>query len=67
MIEHNGVILNTSEATLVYEEEKLDLSKNEYRILMTLLEHKNQVVSREMLMEKLWATDSFVRRKHADR
>ena len=60
VIEHNGVILNTSEATLVYEEEKLDLSKNEYRILLTLLEHKNQVVSREMLMEKLWATDSFV-------
>ena len=60
VIEHNGVILNTSEATLVYEEEKLDLSKNEYRILLTLLEDKNQVVSREMLMEKLWATDSFV-------
>lgn len=36
------------------------MSKNEYRILLSLLESKGQVVSRERLMEKLWETDSFV-------
>ena len=36
------------------------MSKNEYRILLSLMESKGQVVSRERLMEKLWETDSFV-------
>ena len=33
---------------------------DEYRIILTLLERTGSVVSRETLMEKLWATDSFV-------
>ena len=40
--------------------EKLPLSKNEYRILCTLLKEKGKIVSREKLMEALWQTDSFV-------
>lgn len=60
IMEHCGVILNLADATLLYEGETLELSKNEYRIILTLLEHTGSVVSRETLMEKLWATDSFV-------
>ena len=40
--------------------ETIPLSKNEYRILLTLMQNKGKVVSREKLMEALWATDSFV-------
>lgn len=60
IMEHNGVILNLADASLLYGSETLDLSKNEYRIVLTLLERTGSVVSRETLMEKLWATDSFV-------
>ncbi len=60
MIEHRGVILNTSDCTLYYNGERIELSKNEYRILSTLMESKGRVVSRERLMERLWETDSFV-------
>ena len=60
IMEHCGVILNLADATLLYEGETLELSKNEYRIMLTLLERTGSVVSRETLMEKLWATDSFV-------
>ncbi len=60
IMEHCGVILNLADATLLYEGETLELSKNEYRIILTLLECTGSVVSRETLMEKLWATDSFV-------
>lgn len=60
IMEHNGVILNLADASLLYGEKTLDLSKNEYRIVLTLLERTGSVVSRETLMEKLWATDSFV-------
>ena len=52
--------MNLADATLLYEGETLELSKNEYRIILTLLERTGSVVSRETLMEKLWATDSFV-------
>ena len=60
IMEHCGVILNLADATLLYEGETLELSKSEYRIILTLLERTGSVVSRETLMEKLWATDSFV-------
>ena len=40
--------------------EKLELSRNEYRILLTLLQNKGKTVSREKLMEALWQTDAFV-------
>lgn len=60
IMEHCGVILNLADATLLYEGETLELSKNEYCIILTLLERTGSVVSRETLMEKLWATDSFV-------
>lgn len=46
--------------TLQYEGNAIDLTKNEYRILLCLMERKGQVVSRELLMQRLWETDSFV-------
>lgn len=60
ILEHRGAMLNTGEGTLTYKEEKIPLTKNEYRILLTLMENKGKVVSRERLMERLWETDSFV-------
>ena len=59
-LEHRGAVLNTQDATLLYEGKKIDLTRNEYRILQTLLEQKGRIVSRERLMEKLWESDSFV-------
>ena len=60
VIEHCGAILNTGDNTLTYKEEKIDLTKNEYRILLSLMENRGKVVSREKLMERLWETDLFV-------
>ena len=59
-LEHNGAVLNTGDATLRYRDSTVELTKNEYRILRTLLESKGRVVSRERLMERLWETDSYV-------
>lgn len=58
--EHRGALLNTGDNSLTYHNEKVSLSKNEYRILLTLMENKGKVVSREKLMAALWETDSFV-------
>ncbi|MBO5165633.1 MAG: response regulator transcription factor [Lachnospiraceae bacterium] len=60
VLEHRGAILNTGDSTLTYRETKLELSKNEYRILFALMESKGKVISREKLMEKLWESESFV-------
>ncbi len=60
VIEHRGALLHTGDTTLTYQNEKIPLTKNEYRILLSLLENKGKVVSRERLMEQLWETDSFV-------
>lgn len=60
VLEHAGAILNTGDNTLTYGEEHIALTKNEYRILLTLMQNKGKIVSREKLMEALWQTDSFV-------
>ncbi len=60
LLEHRGAILSTGEQVLTYAGERIDLTKNEYRILLCLMENKTRVVSRERLMERLWETDSFV-------
>ena len=60
VLEHAGAILNTGDSTLTFGGERIELSKNEYRILLTLMQNKGKIVSREKLMEALWQTDSFV-------
>lgn len=59
-LEHKGAVLNTGDASLTYQGEKIDLTKNEFKILQILLERKGAVVSRDDIMVRLWETDSFV-------
>ena len=49
-----------NDTTLTYNGERIELTKNDFRILQTLLENKGKVVSRDTLMTKLWQMDSYV-------
>jgi len=60
VIEHKGVILNLSDATLTYKNQKIELTKNDYRILQLLMENIGRVVSREEIMQRLWESDDFI-------
>lgn len=60
IMEHKGAVLNISDASFIYKDSLIELTKNDYKILLTLMEHRGSIVSRETLMEKLWETDSFV-------
>ncbi|AGK52844.1 response regulator transcription factor [Bacillus sp. 1NLA3E] len=60
LLEHRGAILNTSDATLTFNGQKIDLTKNDQKILHVLLENKGKAVSRDALMTRLWETDSFI-------
>ena len=58
--EHRGARLYADDQKLTYEGQTVELTKNEYRILLCLMESAGKVVSREKLMQRLWETDSFV-------
>lgn len=60
VIEHRGAFLDTGDNSLTYRGERIPLTKNEYRILLCLMENREKTVSREKLMEKLWESDAFV-------
>lgn len=60
IFEHRGVILNLSDTSVYYEGHKVELTKNEFKILQILMEQKGSVVSRDRLMTRLWETDSYV-------
>lgn len=60
VLEHRGARLNTGDQSLTFQEQRISLTRNEYRILLCLMENRGKTVSREKLMQRLWETDSFV-------
>lgn len=60
VMEHGGVILNLADMSLLYEGKRIELSKNEFRILQLLYERAGKTVSREDIMKRLWDNESFV-------
>jgi Response regulators consisting of a CheY-like receiver domain and a winged-helix DNA-binding domain len=60
LISHGNGVLNLSQGLFTYEEKSVSLTKNELRILQTLMEAGGAVVSRDQIMQKLWETDCFV-------
>jgi DNA-binding response OmpR family regulator len=60
ILEHKGIILNLNDFTLSYRDKSIELTKNEFRILETLLVNKGKIISRDTLMMKLWQDDNYV-------
>lgn len=60
LCEHKGVILNLSDMSLSWQGERIELSKNEFKILQILFEHAGEAVARESIMKKLWDDECFV-------
>ncbi len=60
MLEHRGAWLNLNDGSLAYQNRRMELTKNEFRILQTLLESKGKIVSRDTLMTRLWQADCYV-------
>lgn len=60
LLEHKGMIFDSSRGIVTYEGIQVELTKNEMGILKALLEQKGKIVTREKLMERLWESDSFI-------
>ena len=60
IMEWNGAILNLADATVLYQDQKQELTKNEFKILQMLLENTGKIVSRESIMTRLWDSNEFI-------
>lgn len=60
IMECRGLILDLTDATLLVNGRKLELTKNEFKILQLLFENAGQTVYREAIMKRLWDSDCFV-------
>lgn len=59
-LSHDGLVLDLGGSLASFDGQSTELTKNEMRILQTLLENKGSIVSRDTLMLKLWQVDSYV-------
>ena len=58
--ECGGAVLNLNDTTLNWNDQKIELTRNEFRILKTLMENRGKIVSRDTLMTRLWEDDCYV-------
>lgn len=59
-VEFCGATLCLGDNCVRTEQGQIELTKNEFRILQTLLENRGKIVSREELMTRLWQSDLYV-------
>ncbi|CAM4273248.1 response regulator transcription factor [Bacillus albus] len=60
MLSYMDFHLNLSNASVMYKDQVIELTKNEVKILSYLINNKGNIVKREFLMEHLWKSDYFV-------
>ncbi len=60
VMEFSGAVLNLNDGSVSYNGSRIELTKNEFRILRVLLENKGRIVSRDTLMTSLWQDDCYV-------
>lgn len=60
VLEHKGLRFFPEETRVVFNDHEVELTRNESKILMLLLQQKNKIVSRDEMMNYLWKTDYYV-------
>ncbi len=60
VMEYKGMLLDLTDASLLVKKQKLELTKNEFKILQLLFENAGRTVTREAIMKRLWDNDCFV-------
>ncbi|WP_454054210.1 response regulator [Clostridium sp. Marseille-Q7071] len=59
-ISYKNVMLDIEKGILIYKDEKLELTKNELKILVVLMKNQRKIISRDKLMMSLWENDEFI-------
>lgn len=59
-------ILDNSKRAIINNSEIFNLTEKEFNILTLLIENKNNVVSRESILEKIWGTNEIIETRAID-
>lgn len=60
VVKFNDLTIETANRIVHRGDKTIDLTKREYNLLMTLIDNKNNVVSREQLLNKIWSPESNI-------
>lgn len=60
ILSYNGLILNISKSIAEKDNKRIELSKNELKILHFLILNKGKIVSRDNIINYLWESESFI-------
>lgn len=60
VVKFNDLTIETANRIVHRGDKTIDLTKREYNLLMTLIDNKNNVVSREQLLNKIWGPESNI-------
>ncbi|MBC6695730.1 response regulator transcription factor [Terrisporobacter mayombei] len=60
IIKFKDTTLNIVESKLYFKDKKVELTKNELKIMKILMENQEKIVSRDEIIEELWDTDEFI-------
>jgi len=60
ILEYKGLIYDIHKSEVSFENNKIELSKNENKILYMLIKNKERIVSRNDIIESLWDSDEFI-------
>ena len=60
IIEHNGIILELGNSSISYNNQNMELSKNELKILYLLFKNNGSIVTREQIQRYLWESENFI-------
>ena len=60
MLEHKGAVLKLLDASLIWNGQQIELTKNEFKILKILMEHTDKIVDRDTIIAALWESDEFI-------
>lgn len=60
ILEYKGLIYDIHKSEVSFENNKVELSKNENKILYMLIKNQERIVSRNDIIESLWESDEFI-------
>jgi DNA-binding response OmpR family regulator len=58
-MEVNGIWLNTRTREVLRDGTAIDLSTREFDILVYMMQHKNEVITRDMLLDDVWGYEHY--------
>ncbi|OPH49283.1 DNA-binding response regulator [Paenibacillus ferrarius] len=60
VMEHNGIVLNLKDGDITCGTQKIELTRNEFKIMTILMKKPGTIINRDQIMRGLWEDESFV-------